>query len=104
MKRLLLRCMSSKMALRVISLRCNGSSAFGAKRTWLDLLMARPGHMSKQLGCLVLTLGMKRPEFVEVRPGGAAFDPGADFSPTGQDAPLSALTQIHSLIYRAVRP
>ena len=34
----------SLMALRVISLRCNGSSAFGAMRTWLDLLVARPGR------------------------------------------------------------
>ena len=28
-------------------------------------------------------------KFVGVRPGGAAFDPGADFNPTGQDAPFS---------------
>ena len=32
------------LAHRDISLRCNGSSAFGANRTSLDLLMARPGR------------------------------------------------------------
>ena len=31
-------------AQSVISLRCNDKSAFGTKRTWLDLLMARPGR------------------------------------------------------------
>jgi hypothetical protein len=32
------------LARRVLSLRCDGSSAFGAKRIWLGLLMARPGR------------------------------------------------------------